>query len=254
MARRQGRSAGARRQTGRRHHRPGGNRNRVEEQQTLEPQIRHRNRPGHHQLRAGLCGDAGRMPTRSPRRTCSCCPIPQLVNPGEVRDEDLLPSFLYLPGATDFPAGTLALPWDADAPLRGRPAGAEARRGKCRPPGLFREIVALAFRRVDRTSPLLPFRAPEGVEQDLARGGQPPLPGAPARGLGRQDARRAVHATAGAGHRAGILRRRGARIDARSRRSRPATRTSPCSKSRRPPSTPGSSATPTGASASRWAT
>ena len=39
-------------------------------------------------------------------------PIPQLTNPGEVRDEDLLPSFLYLPGATDFPAGSLALPWD----------------------------------------------------------------------------------------------------------------------------------------------
>ena len=30
--------------------------------------------------------------------------VPQLVNPGEVRDETLLPSFLYLPGATDFPA------------------------------------------------------------------------------------------------------------------------------------------------------
>src|SRR5437016_5338346 len=38
--------------------------------------------------------------------------IPQLVNPGEARDEDLLPSFLYLPGSTDFPAGTIALPWD----------------------------------------------------------------------------------------------------------------------------------------------
>ena len=36
--------------------------------------------------------------------------IPQLVNPGEVRDEPLLPSSLYLPGATDFPAGSLALP------------------------------------------------------------------------------------------------------------------------------------------------
>ena len=33
--------------------------------------------------------------------------VPQLVNPGELRDEGLLPSFLYLPGETDFPAGTL---------------------------------------------------------------------------------------------------------------------------------------------------
>jgi molecular chaperone DnaK (HSP70) len=40
-------------------------------------------------------------------------PIPQLTNPGEVREETLLPSFLYLPAASEFPAGTLALPWDA---------------------------------------------------------------------------------------------------------------------------------------------
>src|SRR5580700_949866 len=39
--------------------------------------------------------------------------IPQLVNPSEVREEGLLPSFLYVPGATDFPAGATALPWDA---------------------------------------------------------------------------------------------------------------------------------------------
>ena len=39
-------------------------------------------------------------------------PIPQLTNPSEVREEDLLPSFLYLPGSTDFPGGSLALPWD----------------------------------------------------------------------------------------------------------------------------------------------
>ena len=41
--------------------------------------------------------------------------VPQLVNPGEVRDQPLLPSFLYLPGSSDFPAGSIALPWD-DAP------------------------------------------------------------------------------------------------------------------------------------------
>ena len=38
--------------------------------------------------------------------------IPQLANPGEVREEQLLPSFVYIPGGTDFPAGTLGLPWD----------------------------------------------------------------------------------------------------------------------------------------------
>ena len=34
--------------------------------------------------------------------------VPQLENPGEVRDDDLLPSFLYLPGASDFPAATIS--------------------------------------------------------------------------------------------------------------------------------------------------
>ena len=38
--------------------------------------------------------------------------IPQLTNPGEVRDESLLPSFLYMPGPSDFPQGSLALPWN----------------------------------------------------------------------------------------------------------------------------------------------
>ena len=38
--------------------------------------------------------------------------IAQLTNLGEVREEDLLPSFIYLPGSSDFPAGTIALPWD----------------------------------------------------------------------------------------------------------------------------------------------
>ena len=45
--------------------------------------------------------------------------IPQLVNPGEVRDEPLLPSSLYVLGATDFPAGSVALPWDAEPPFVG---------------------------------------------------------------------------------------------------------------------------------------
>ena len=39
--------------------------------------------------------------------------IAQLVNPGEVAARPLLPSFLYLPGELDFPAGTTALPWSA---------------------------------------------------------------------------------------------------------------------------------------------
>ena len=40
-------------------------------------------------------------------------PIPQLVAPGAVEDRPLLPSFLYLPGPGEQPAGALKLPWDA---------------------------------------------------------------------------------------------------------------------------------------------
>ena len=88
--------------------------------------------------------------------------IPQLVNPGEVRDEDLLPSFLYLPGATDFPAGTLALPWDdAGAFVLGRLA---QKRGVENAGRLVSSAKSwLSHSGVDRTAALLPFRAPEGV-------------------------------------------------------------------------------------------
>ncbi len=88
--------------------------------------------------------------------------IPQLVNPGEVRDEALLPSFLYLPGASDFPAGSLALPWDAE------PAYTVGRLAQKRGVENVGRMVSsakswLSHSGVDRTSPLLPFRAPEGV-------------------------------------------------------------------------------------------
>jgi hypothetical protein len=88
--------------------------------------------------------------------------IPQLVNPGEVRDEGLLPSFLYLPGATDFPDGTLALPWDPEpAHVTGRLA---QKRGAENAGRLVSSAKSwLSHSGVDRTSPLLPFRAPDGV-------------------------------------------------------------------------------------------
>ena len=50
------------------------------------------------------------------------------MNPGEVRDEALLPSFLYLPGATRFPGGLARAALGRGPPLRRRTAGAEARR------------------------------------------------------------------------------------------------------------------------------
>jgi hypothetical protein len=90
--------------------------------------------------------------------------IPQLVNPGEVRDEPLLPSFLYLPGPSDFPAGSTALPWDPNPPaVVGRLA---QKRGVENVGRLASSAKSwLSHSGVDRTSPLLPFRAPEGVPQ-----------------------------------------------------------------------------------------
>jgi hypothetical protein len=91
-------------------------------------------------------------------------PIPQLVNPGEVREESLLPSFLYLPGSSDFPAGTIGLPWDSERQfVVGRLA---QKRGVENVGRLVSSAKSwLSHSGVDRTSPLLPFRAPEGVDK-----------------------------------------------------------------------------------------
>ena len=90
--------------------------------------------------------------------------IPQLVNPGEVRDEPLLPSSLYIPGQTDFPAGSLALPWNAEPEFV---AGQLAQKRGVENSG---RLVAsakswLSHSGVDRTAPILPWNAPEGVRK-----------------------------------------------------------------------------------------
>jgi Hsp70 protein len=106
--------------------------------------------------------------------------IPQLTNPGEVRDEPLLPSFLYIPGPTDFPKGTLDLPWaalpsrDSAIPSRDREgadktpvAGTLAhKRGVENPGRLISSAKSwLSHAGVDRTAPILPVNAPTGVEK-----------------------------------------------------------------------------------------
>ncbi len=90
--------------------------------------------------------------------------IPQVVNPGEVRDEPLLPSSLYLPGPVDFPAGSLALPWNPDP---GYAVGVLAqKRGVENPSRLVSSAKSwLSHSGVDRTSAILPLNAPEGVRK-----------------------------------------------------------------------------------------
>ena len=90
--------------------------------------------------------------------------IPQLVNPGEVRDEPLLPSALFVPGPSDFPAGSLALEWDPQPEFV---VGYLAQKRGVENAG---RLVAsakswLSHSGVDRTAPILPWKAPEGVKK-----------------------------------------------------------------------------------------
>jgi molecular chaperone DnaK (HSP70) len=89
-------------------------------------------------------------------------PIPQLVNPGETREEPLLPSSLYIPGETDFPPGSIELPWGAAPPYV---VGELARkRGAENAARLVASAKSwLCHGGVDRTAPLLPAGAPGGV-------------------------------------------------------------------------------------------
>lgn len=87
-------------------------------------------------------------------------PIPQVVAQGAVEDRTLLPSFLYLPGPGEQPAGALKLPWDAN---RDYCVGEFARAfGSQVPTRLVASAKSwLSHPGVDRKAPILPFRAPE---------------------------------------------------------------------------------------------
>src|SRR3981081_4318630 len=85
-------------------------------------------------------------------------PIAQLTDPGEVRHEDLLPSFLYVPGSADFPVGSIGPPWDPDRVFAvGRLAQKRGGENSSRLVSSAKSWLCHAG--VDRTAPLLPFRA-----------------------------------------------------------------------------------------------
>lgn len=91
-------------------------------------------------------------------------PIPQVVASGTVEERPLLPSFLYLPGEGEQPAGALKLPWD---PQRDYCVGEFARNfGSQVPTRLVSSAKSwLGHAGVDRKAPLLPFRAPDGAKK-----------------------------------------------------------------------------------------
>ncbi|MGY2486046.1 Hsp70 family protein [Cupriavidus sp. CP313] len=89
-------------------------------------------------------------------------PITQLTAPGAIEDLDLLPSFLYLPHASELAPGDLALPWNAE---RDFAVGELARsRGAATPIRLVSSAKSwLCHPGVDRRSPVLPNDAPPEV-------------------------------------------------------------------------------------------
>jgi hypothetical protein len=90
--------------------------------------------------------------------------VPQLVNPNELAELTLLPSFLYIPSEVDFPKGSLRLPWDNDPSFV---VGELARkRGAESPSRLVSSAKSwLSYAAVNRTGPILPWQAPEEVRK-----------------------------------------------------------------------------------------
>src|SRR5437588_2130053 len=86
--------------------------------------------------------------------------IPQVTQPGVVEERSLLPSFLYLPGPNEQPAGSLNLPW---ATGRDYCVGEFARNfGSQVPTRLVSSAKSwLSYPGVDRKQPILPWQAPE---------------------------------------------------------------------------------------------
>lgn len=88
--------------------------------------------------------------------------IPQIVAPGQVAEETLLPSFLYVAAPDEFPEGALGLPWDPESRAA---VGRFARdHGATAPTKLIASAKSwLSCDGVDRRSPILPWGAPDGV-------------------------------------------------------------------------------------------
>ena len=88
--------------------------------------------------------------------------VPQLVNPNEVAERTLLPSFLYVPGELDFPAGSLQLPWNNQPKFV---IGELARkRGGENPSRLVASAKSwLSHAAVNRNAAILPWQAADEV-------------------------------------------------------------------------------------------
>lgn len=91
--------------------------------------------------------------------------VSQVTAPGVVEQKSLLPSFLYLPNAQEFPAGALALPWTKAAPAGQELVGEFARAHGAKVPARLVSSAKswLSHAGVDRQSAILPWQAPADV-------------------------------------------------------------------------------------------
>src|ERR1700712_653757 len=92
-------------------------------------------------------------------------PIPQVVAPGEVEARPLLPSFLYLPHASELPPAALTLPW-AEHPTTlvvGEAARSLGSKSALRLVSSAKSWLCQPA--IDRRAPLLPLLAPAEVNK-----------------------------------------------------------------------------------------
>ncbi|MBC7171415.1 MAG: Hsp70 family protein, partial [Polyangiaceae bacterium] len=91
-------------------------------------------------------------------------PIPQVITPGSIESKELLPSFLYIPGAGELAEGALTLPWDPQPSVG---VGEVARGLGAKTP--IRVVSSakswLCHGGVDRHAPILPPDAPDEVQK-----------------------------------------------------------------------------------------
>ena len=89
-------------------------------------------------------------------------PVPQLTAPGTIESKQLLPSFLYLAGPSEFPAGSLGLPWNKALALI---VGELARSHGAKVPSRLVSSAKswLCHPTVDRRASILPWGAPTDV-------------------------------------------------------------------------------------------
>lgn len=106
------------------------------------------------------------LDARDPGESVQIFPVPQLLAPGEVRPQLLLPSHLYLAGPHELLPGALDLPWLSDQRAQHDYAvGAFAREQGARVPGRHVSSAKswLCHPAVDRTAKILPWGAPPEV-------------------------------------------------------------------------------------------